>query len=219
MSEHFTFEQRLGDTAQVHFHKWLLGSWTVAVYGFGYQFFSRSTFPGNQYRSVGLGNPFDSGQYIHECLALADDVAAVELSFFLLLLFLFLLLVVQCKGCLDVLHQNSIVPRFGNEIESTGLHAFHGQLDASPSRHEDDRCFRLEYLDLLQESDAFVARCGEREVHVHEDEFRGYGAYYGYRFLGRGNGLNIVLGPLQHKTEGGTDSAIVVDYQYHRLQM
>ena len=158
VSEHLAFEQRLGDASQVHFYKRLLGPRTVAVYGFSNQFLSRAAFSCNQYRSIGTGNPFDSRQYVHQGFALADNVATVE-SVLILLLFLFLFLVVQFEGCLDALHQGCIVPRLCDKVECTGLHSFDGQLDASPSRHQDNGCFRLEYLHLFQEGDAFIA-CG-----------------------------------------------------------
>ena len=200
VSEHLALEQRLGDAPQVHLHKRLLGSWAVAVYGFCNQFFPRSAFSRNQYRSIGAGNPLDGIQYLHQGFALTDNVATVE-SVFLLLLFLLLFLVVQFEGGFDALHQGRIVPRLRDEVESTGLHSFDSQLDASPSRHQDNRRFRLEDFHLFQEGDAFIARSGEREVHVHQDQFGCYGADHGYRFLGGGNGLDIVLGTLQHKTE------------------
>ena len=56
-------------------------------------------------------------------------------------------------------------------------------------------------------------------VHLHAQTPK-----YIFYFIGDGFGLNQsilaenYLDALQHKTEGGTDSAIVVDYQYHRLQ-
>ena len=100
MSEHFAFEQGLRDTAQVHFHERFLRSWTVAVYSLGYQLLTRSAFSGNQYGGIGTADALDGFQDIHQCLALSDDMAPVEIISFLFLLFGFSL-VVQFEGRFD----------------------------------------------------------------------------------------------------------------------
>ena len=216
MSEHFALEQRLRNTAQVHLHERLLGSGTVAVHGFGNEFLPRTAFSRNQHRSVGLGDALDGFQHIRQCLALADDVATVELAFLLHRLFFFnLFFAIQCQGSFYLLHQGSIVPRLGDEVICSCPYSFYCQVDASPCRHEDDRSVRLEYLDLLQEGDAFVATGGERVVHVHQYQVGSNGAYDGYRFLGRSDGLHVIVCALQHEAERGADCAVVIDYQYH----
>ena len=167
MAEHLTFEQSLRNTAQVHLHERFLGSGAVLMKGFGYQFLARTAFARHKYRSIGFRYALDGFQHIHQRLAFPDDVTTVESLF--VHLFRCFLPGIQLEGRFYALHQGGIVPGFGHKVESTGLHPLYGQIDASPSGHQDNRRIGLEDLDLLQKGDAVVSTRGEGEVHVHQD--------------------------------------------------
>ena len=68
MAEHFTFEQTLGDSSQVHFDKRLFGTLAVDVYRLGYQFLARPTFSGDQYGSIRLCYTGNGVQYFRQSL-------------------------------------------------------------------------------------------------------------------------------------------------------
>ena len=78
MTEHFTLEQSMRNTSQIHFHKRFLATGTVQMYRFGYQLLTCTTFTGNQDRCVGTRYPLDRGQHIHQCLTLSNDMTTVE---------------------------------------------------------------------------------------------------------------------------------------------
>ena len=77
MAEHFTFEQTLGDSSQVHFDKRLFGTLAVDVYRLGYQFLARPTFSGDQYGSIRLCYTGNGVQYFRQSLTTADDMTTV----------------------------------------------------------------------------------------------------------------------------------------------
>ena len=88
MTEHFTFEQALGYSSQVHFNKRLSGTLTVDMYRFSYQFLTCPTFSGYQYGSIRLRYTGNGIQYFHQPLTATDDMPTVK-SFILLLRCLF----------------------------------------------------------------------------------------------------------------------------------
>ena len=160
MAEHFTFEQTLGDSSQVHFDKRLFGTLAVDVYRLGYQFLARPTFSGDQYGSIRLCLYRAMGiQYFRQSLTTADDMTTVES----VILFLRCLFGRACQfqSRLDTLQQCRIIPRFGDKIEGSCLHTLHGKLYASPGGHQYHRSFRTEYFHLPEQSQPFFT-CSRR---------------------------------------------------------
>ena len=148
MPEHFTFEQALGDTSKIHFHKRMFGSLTVDMNGLGYQFLTCSAFPCNEDRGIGLCYAGNRVQHIHQSLATSDDVAAIERIALFLRWFLWSARKLECR--FDTLQQGGIIPGLRYEIKSSRLHSLYGKLDTSPSGHQYHRCFGTEYFYLFE---------------------------------------------------------------------
>ena len=165
MAEHFTFEQTLGDSSQVHFDKRLFGTLAVDVYCLGYQLLARPTFSGDQYGSIRLCYTGNGIQYFRQPLTATDDMTTVES----VILFLRCLFGRACQfqSRLDTLQQCRIIPRFGDKIEGSCLHTLHGKLYASPGGHQYHRSFRTEYFHLPEQSQPFFTCSRKGEVHIH----------------------------------------------------
>src|SRR5574344_850030 len=199
MTKHFTFEQGLRYTSQVHFHKRLLGSPTINMYSLGYQFFSRTTFSGYQHCSIRMSNTFDGIEHIGQSFAPTYYMTSVESYITIICCLLLRRRSIEFEGCFDMLHKRSIVPWFGDKIESASLHASYRKLNTAPRRHEYHRHFGTEDFDLSQQRNAFFAIGRKRIVHIHQNEFGDFHLYDINGFAWRSSRTNIMMSMLQHE--------------------
>ena len=69
-------------------------------------------------------------------------------------------------------HQHSVVPRFGDEIEGTVPHSLHSQINGAPCSHQDDRYIRSEHFHLFQQGEPLFTIGGKGVVHVHQHQLQ-----------------------------------------------
>ena len=137
----------------------------------GNKLLARATLARYEHRCIGLCHTLHRSEYILQRLAPPHNATGVERSIFLCIVHCRLALC-EFERRLNPLHKSHIVPRLCHKVERSGLHALYGKVNASPSRHEDDRYLRAEDLDLAQQHDALLAVGRQGVVHIHEDKMR-----------------------------------------------
>ena len=135
------------------------------MYRLGYQLLAGTVLAHYQYRCIGGCDTLDGVENIHKHRTTPDDERAVEMP-----LGRILGGCVKLEGGSHSLQQHAVIPRFGYKVKGSGMNPLDGKRYAAPCRHQYDRDLRSEYLNLSEQSQSLVARCGTREIHVKHDK-------------------------------------------------
>ena len=212
MSEHLALEQTLRHASQIDFNERRTATRTVSVNRLRYQFFSRTAFPRYQHRSVGSGNTADYPQDVLQSFRATHYLFKPTISFHQALLLFFR--ATQFDSRLHCFQKRQVIPRFGYEIECTGLHALHSQLNTSPSRNQYHRHLRLEDFHLPEQHQPLFTRGRKREVHIHQYNIRRSSAHTPQRLLRTRYRFHLITGTLQQKAKRRTDGTIIINNKY-----
>ena len=218
VAEHLAFEEALGESAQIDLDKRCLPAGAVGMNGFGNQLLTGSALARHQDRGLCGGHPCHGAQHLHQRLRTTDDLVEMELPVGHTPVQRFgsdLLLLLQLQDRPDRIQQGQVIPGFRDEIEGSRLHSLDRQGDRSPGGHQNDRQIGAEGLDLPQQLEPLLARRGQGEVHVHQDQFGLQPAYGRNRLFGSGHCLHLKTSPFQEKGERRAYPRIVIHYQYH----
>ena len=180
--------------------------------GLGYQFLARAALAHDEHRSRGGRDAGHQFEHLLQGCRTADNLAepcrvdSRETG---------RLRLVQFERRAHRLQQGAIVPRLGHEVKRPGLHSLDGKLDAPPSRHQDDGHTGLEHLHFPEQPQALLPARGEREIHVHQYQFKCLRTHQPQSLFRPGHGRHLVARTLEKKAERGADGAVIVYNQYH----